>query len=179
MPRRKSSPNGRPEIKDDSPDGGPPYVVRRSRIHGRGVFAVRAIPKGTRIIEYTGRRISNALADELYGDREGTPGHTFLFELDDDVVIDAGQGGNAARWINHSCDPNCEAVEEDGRIFIDAIRTIAAGEELGYDYGIVVEAPPSASERRRWPCYCGAPGCRRTLLATDRPPAQTGIGSAA
>jgi SET domain-containing protein len=166
MPRRKSPPNGHAEVKDRSRACGPPYVVRRSRIHGRGVFAVRAIPKGTRIIEYTGRRISSALADELYGDREGTPGHTFLFELDDDVVIDAGQGGNAARWINHSCDPNCEAVEEDGRIFIDAVRTIAPGEELGYDYAILVAAPPSASELRRWPCFCGAAGCRRTLLAT-------------
>jgi SET domain-containing protein len=165
MPRRKSSPNGRPESNGHSRDGAPPYAVRRSPIHGRGVFAVRTIAKGTRIIEYTGRRISNAVADELYGDREDRPGHTFLFELDDDVVIDAGRGGNAARWINHSCDPNCEAVEEDGRIFIDAIRTIAPGEELGYDYGIIVEESPSSSELRRWACLCGAPGCRRTLLA--------------
>jgi SET domain-containing protein len=160
MPRRNSPPrNGRLKAE-------PLYAVRRSPIHGRGVFAARTISRGTRIIEYAGRRISNAVADELYGGRAGTPGHTFLFELDDDVVIDAGQGGNAARWINHSCDPNCEAVEEDGRIFIDAARTIAAGEELGYNYAILVAARPSASEVRRWPCFCGAAGCRRTLLAT-------------
>jgi len=166
MPRRNSSPReSRPRIDEPSRNGGRLYAVWRSPIHGRGVFATRPIPKGTRIIEYAGRRISNAVADELYGDREDAPGHTFLFELDHDVVIDAGQGGNAARWINHSCDPNCEAVEEEGRIFIDAIRTIVPGEELGYDYGIVVEAAPSASELRRWACFCGAPGCRRTLLA--------------
>jgi hypothetical protein len=145
-------------------DYGPLYVVRRSRIHGRGVFAARRIPKGTRIIEYKGRRISNAAADELYPDREGIPTHTFLFELDSDMVIDAGQRGNAARWINHRCDPNCEAVEEEGRIFIEAIRTIAAGEELGYDYRIRIDGRPTPSEKRRWPCFCGAPNCRGTLL---------------
>jgi hypothetical protein len=149
-------------------DAGPLYVVRRSRIHGRGVFAARGIPKGTRIIEYKGRRISNAAADELYPDRAGIPTHTFLFELDNDVVIDAGRGGNAARWINHCCDPNCEAVEEEGRIFIEAIRTIAAGEELGYDYGIRLDGRLTPGEKRRWPCFCGAPNCRGTLLVTKR-----------
>jgi hypothetical protein len=149
-------------------DPGPLYVVRRSRIHGRGVFATRRIPKGTRIVEYTGRRMSNAEADRRYPDRDGIPTHTFLFELDDDMVIDAAQGGNAARWINHSCDPNCEAVEEEGRIFIEALRTIAAGEELGYDYGITLDEPLTEREKRRWPCFCGAADCRRTLLATKR-----------
>jgi SET domain-containing protein len=143
-------------------------VIRRSPIHGRGVFAARPIAKGARIIEYTGRRIAYTLANRLYGDDERAPTHTFLFELDDDMVIDAGQGGNAARWINHSCDPNCEAVDEDGRIFIDALRAIAPGEELGYDYGITLDERHSPREKRRWPCFCGAANCRRTLLGSKR-----------
>lgn len=147
---------------------GAPYVVRRSKIHGRGVFAARTIPKGTRIVEYRGRRISYQLATELYPDEGGGPTHTFLFELDHDMVIDAGQRGNAARWINHSCKPNCEAVDEDGRIFIEAIRTIRPGEELGYDYNITLEDPHTPQEKRRWPCLCGARSCRGTLLGRKR-----------
>src|SRR5262245_33154534 len=145
-------------------DPGPLYIVRRSPIHGRGVFAVRDIPKGTRIIEYRGVRISYDRAAELYPDYVDEPTHTFLFEIDDDTVIDAGQRGNAARWINHSCAPNCEAVDEGGRIYIEAIRRIRAGEELGYDYNISVEEQ-SAAERRRWACLCGTRACRGTLLA--------------
>jgi SET domain-containing protein len=157
----------------------PVYVVRRSRIHGRGVFAARTIPKGARILEYTGRRISNEVANRLYWDREDGPTHTFLFELDDDMVIDAGRGGNAARWINHSCDPNCEAVDEDGRIFIEAIRAIAPGEELGYDYGIVLDEPHTPREKRRWPCFCGAASCRGTLLKPKRSRAKMAPGASA
>jgi SET domain-containing protein len=147
---------------------GPLYVVRRSRIHGRGVFAARTIPKGTRIVEYRGRRISYDLAAELYPDDDAAPTHTFLFELDEDTVIDAGQGGNAARWINHSCAPNCEAVDEDNRIFIEAIRTIRPGEELGYDYNITLEERHTPREKRRWPCRCGTRACRGTLLGKKR-----------
>jgi len=146
----------------------PLYSVRRSAIHGRGVFAVRDIPKGTRIVEYRGVRISYDRAAELYPDFADEPTHTFLFEIDDDTVIDAGQRGNAARWINHSCAPNCEAVDEGGRIYIEAIRRIRAGEELGYDYNISVEERESAAERRRWGCLCGARTCRGTLLATKK-----------
>jgi len=147
---------------------GPLYAVRRSRIHGRGVFAARDIPKGTRIIEYRGARISYDLAAERYPDFATEPTHTFLFELDEDTVIDAGQRGNAARWINHSCAPNCEAVDEGGRIYIESIRRIRAGEELGYDYNIALEERHTAAERRRWACSCGAPACRGTLLAARR-----------
>ena len=148
--------------------GGAWYVVRRSSIHGRGVFAARPIPKGTRIVEYRGKRISYGLACELYPDVDGAPTHTFLFEIDDDTVIDAAQNGNAARWINHSCQPNCEAVEVDGRIYIEAVRAIRPGEELGYDYGITLEERHTPTEKRRWPCYCGKPKCRGTLLARKR-----------
>jgi hypothetical protein len=154
--------------KSESGGEDKPYIVRRSKIHGRGVFAARLIPKGTRIIEYRGRRIPYALASELYPDEDGVPTHTFLFELDDDMVIDAGQGGNAARWINHSCAPNCEAVDDGGRIYIEAIRTIRPGEELGYDYNITLEDRHTPAEKKRWPCLCGAKSCRRTLLAKKR-----------
>jgi len=147
---------------------GPRCVVRRSKIHGRGVFAARSIPNGARIIEYRGRRIPYSLACELYADVDGAPTHTFLFELDADIVIDAGQGGNAARWINHSCDPNCEAVEEGGRIFIEAIRAIRPGEELGYDYRIVLDERHTPREKRRWLCCCRAAECRGTLLGQKR-----------
>jgi uncharacterized protein len=147
---------------------GPLYAVRRSSIHGRGVFAARDIPKGTRIVEYRGVRISYDRAAELYPDFADEPTHTFLFEIDDDTVIDAGQRGNAARWINHSCAPNCEAVDEGGRIYIEAIRRIRAGEELGYDYNISLEERHSAAEQRRWACLCGARTCRGTLLAKKR-----------
>lgn len=145
-----------------------PYVVRRSPIHGRGVFAAMPIRKGTRIIEYKGRRVDWDWASAAYAQDEGEPTHTFLFELDDGRVIDANQRGNAARWINHSCDPNCQAVEEDGRVYIEAIRKIRAGEELGYDYRISIEDRLTKSEKKRWPCHCNADSCRGTLLVPRR-----------
>ena len=173
MPRGKSKVNGNRVnghgfSTQEASRRGALYVVRRSQIHGRGVFAARPIAAGTRIIEYKGRRISYRLATELYPEEDKRPTHTFLFELDEDTVIDAGQRGNAARWINHSCDPNCEAVEEEGRIFIEACRAIATGEELGYDYRITLEERHSPNEKRRWPCFCGAESCRGTLLGKKR-----------
>lgn len=144
------------------------YEVRRSAIHGRGVFALQTIKKGTRIVEYKGKRVKWSWASKAYPDVEGEATHTFLFELDDDMVIDANQNGNAARWINHSCNPNCEANEEEGRIFIEALRTIRPGEELGYDYNISIEDRLTPAEKKRWPCYCGAKKCRGTLLVPKR-----------
>ncbi len=144
------------------------YVVHKSQIHGRGMFAATTIPKGTRIIEYKGRRIPYKLATELYPDDDEQPAHTFLFEIDDDYVIDGGQDGNAARWINHSCKPNCTAVGEGDRIFIEAKRTIRPGEELGYDYAITLEERHTPREKKRWFCRCGAKNCRGTLLAKKR-----------
>ncbi len=144
------------------------YEVRRSGIHGRGVFALQAIKKGTRIVEYKGKRVKWSWASKAYQDVEGEATHTFLFELDDDMVIDANQNGNAARWINHSCHPNCEANEDEGRIFIEALRPIRAGEELGYDYNISIEERLTPAEKKRWPCYCGTKKCRGTLLVPKR-----------
>ena len=146
----------------------PKVAVRNSPIHGRGVFAVTAIAKGARILEYTGERMSHAKADRLYGDLHDGSSHTMLFAATDKVVIDATKRGGPARWINHSCAPNCEANEEDGRVFIDAIRAIGAGQELSYDYNLVLEERHTAKQKRDHPCHCGARKCRHTLLGNKR-----------
>ncbi len=137
-------------------------------MHGRGVFALQPIRKGTRIIEYLGDRISHPEADQRYEDHDASDNHTFLFSVDRRLVIDAGVGGNDARFINHSCDPNCESVIERRRVFIDAIRDIRAGEELAYDYQIGRERgdPPNVDEI--YACRCGSPRCRGTMLWPPR-----------
>ena len=150
-------------------------VTRRSPIHGNGVFAAADIPAGTRLIQYRGRLMTHAQSDELYGDDTGS-GHTFLFSLNDDYVIDANRQGNGARWINHSCAPNCEAVldEDPGgnrrrdRVFIESIRDIRQGEELTYNYGIVLDVRHTPAMKRIWACRCGAPQCTGTLLQPKR-----------
>jgi len=148
----------------------PMFRVRRSRIHGRGVFATRRIRKGTRIIEYVGERISHAEADRRHEGRDPDDNHTFLFIVDGRTIIDAGVDGNEARWINHCCDPNCESVIEDRRVFIEAIRTIQPGEELSYDYEIKREKgdPPDVDEI--FACRCGAANCRGNMLEERKPP---------
>jgi len=140
------------------------FLVRRSRVHGRGVFAARRIRKGTRVIEYLGDRISHKEADRRYEAKTTDDNHTFLFIVDRGVVIDAGSGGNEARFINHSCDPNCESVIEERRVFIEAIRTIQRGDELAYDYQIGRDRddPPNVDEV--FACRCGAASCRGTML---------------
>jgi len=151
-----------------------PFVIRRSPVHGRGAFATRLIPQGTRIIEYAGERITPEEADRRYpdpppGEAHATDHHTFLFAIDGtDVVIDAAHGGNAARWINHSCDPNCDAVVDDERIYIEALRDIEPGEELAYDYAFVLPERHTPAAKRRYPCSCGAATCRGTILAKKR-----------
>lgn len=143
---------------------GPLFEIRRSRIQGRGAFALRTIRRGTRIIEYTGERISHDEADARYDDEHMERHHTFLFTVDDDTVIDAAVDGNEARFINHCCEPNCEAVTEDGRIFIYALRTIHPGEELTYDYAYEWGVDDEELAARLYVCRCGAPGCRGTIL---------------
>jgi SET domain-containing protein len=142
----------------------PLYVVRRSRIHGRGVYAARRIRSGTRIIEYIGDRISHEEADSRYDMKTEDDGHTFLFVVDDDLCIDAGVGGNAARFINHKCDANCETIIEGRRVFIEATRTIQPGEELGYDYQLTWETTDDPEELALYTCRCGSPNCRGTML---------------
>src|SRR5690606_23713239 len=110
---------------DPPPAGKSWYVVRRSRVHGTGAFAARKTPAGTRILEYAGERISAAEADRRHPVNPEDPYHTFFFALENGKVIDGGSQGNDARWINHCCEPNCEAEEtEDGRVFIVSLRPI-------------------------------------------------------
>ena len=142
----------------------PLYVVRRSKIHGSGVYAARRIRKGTRIVEYLGERISHAQADARYEEKGQDDGHTFLFVVSSKVVIDAGVDGNDARFINHSCDPNCETVIEGGRVFIEALRDIRKGEELGYEYGLTWESTDDPDELANYACRCGAAKCRGSML---------------
>jgi SET domain-containing protein len=146
-----------------------PFEIRPSGIQGLGAFATRRITAGTRLIEYAGERLTPAEADARYPDVEGERHHTFLFAIDDDVVIDAAVDGNEARFINHSCDPNCDAVVDDGRIWIETIRDITPGEELAYDYAYVLEERHTPAAKRRYPCTCGARNCRRTILTRNRP----------
>ena len=142
-----------------------PYSVRNSAIHGRGVFATRTIRKGAVIIEYRGRRITWDAALKQPDSDPSNPTHTFFFSLDDGRVIDAGQRGNAARWINHSCAPNCRTFEDDdGRVFIESRRTIHAGEELTYDYRLQLDERITRKLRAEYACRCGAKRCRGTLL---------------
>lgn len=155
-------------MSDDRPMTPRPFEIRSSPIAGKGAFATRRIPKGARIVEYKGERISHAEADRRHPFNEGTPHHTVLFTLDDDWVVDAGVKGNAARFINHSCDPNCEAVIEDGRIWIEALKTIEPGTELVYDYQFTLEEPHTPRNKKLYPCRCGSKKCRGTILAKKR-----------
>ncbi len=141
------------------------FQVRRSGVHGRGVFALTDIAEGETLIEYTGEIISWEEAQERHPHDPSDPNHTFYFHVDADRVIDALHGGNSSRWINHSCEPNCEADEVDGRIFIRALRNIHAGEELNYDYGLVIDERYTAKLKAHYPCWCGSAQCRGTLLA--------------
>jgi uncharacterized protein len=143
----------------------PFFEIRPSPIQGLGAFAARRIRRGTRIIEYTGERLTPLEADARYDDDRSEHPHVLLFTVDKRTVIDAGVGGNEARYFNHSCEPNCEAVTEQGRVYLEALRTIAAGEELTYDYQLERGGWPTAEWERRYACRCGAATCRGTMLA--------------
>ncbi|HEX6750316.1 MAG TPA: SET domain-containing protein-lysine N-methyltransferase [Longimicrobium sp.] len=143
-------------------------ALRSSGIHGRGVFARERIPADTRLIEYAGERVTQEEGDRRYPWDDSVPYHTLLFKVDDDVLVDGGAGGNISRFINHSCDPNCASVIEDGRIYIDSIREIPEGEELTFDYHFIIEGRHTPAAKRRYPCHCGAASCRGTLLKKKR-----------
>ncbi len=143
----------------------PLLEVRRSAIAGLGAFALRRIRKGTRIIEYAGERISQAEADRRYDDTQLDHPRVLLFSVDDETAIDAGVNGNDARFINHSCEPNCRAVTRRGRIYIWAIKNISPGDELTYDYNLTREGLGEQEARDRYACHCGTPTCRGTMLA--------------
>lgn len=143
-----------------------PIRVERSGVHGQGVFATRHLAAGERIIEYVGEIISMAEAIARHPHDAANPDHTFFFHLDDGRVIDALHGGNDAKWINHSCRPNCVPDEDRGRIFILTRRPVFKGEELTFDYGLVSDEPMSDALKARYACRCGARKCRGTMLAT-------------
>ncbi|HVH42218.1 MAG TPA: SET domain-containing protein-lysine N-methyltransferase, partial [Labilithrix sp.] len=161
MPTTKTSQRSSPQ---------PAYRLRRSPIHGTGLFATRVIRKGAGVIEYVGERISHEEADRRHSDKDADDGHTFLFTVNSKTVIDAGVGGNAARFINHSCEPNCEVIIDEGRLFVETLRTIKPGEELYYDYNIgrTKDDPPNVEDV--FACRCGTPSCRGNMLAPKRKP---------
>jgi SET domain-containing protein len=150
-------------------------IQRRSAIHGNGVFAASDLSAGITLIEYRGRRLTHAQANRAYGG-EVDSGHTFLFTLNEKYLIDGNVGGNVARWINHSCAPNCQAFvvensvgdQRRDRVVIDTKRAIRKGEELTYDYGIILEERQTPQLKRIWACRCGAPRCTGTLLKPKR-----------
>jgi uncharacterized protein len=129
-------------------------IIRSSQIHDAGCYTLTPIRKGTKVIEYTGRRITVEEGDQLYETRE----ITYLFGLSDGKHVIDGYG--MAMFINHSCNPNCETDEEDGRVWIIAARGIKAGEELSYNYRLY-EGEGEA------PCFCGAKKCRGTMYSPE------------
>lgn len=142
------------------------FEIRRSGVHGKGAFAIKTIRKGTRLIEYVGESITPAASDRRYDDAKVKKDHhTFLFSVDSRKVIDATFGGNESRFINHSCDPNCEAIIEDRRVYIEAMRTIRPGEELAYDYNYERTPKTTKADEKLYACRCGAPDCRGTILS--------------
>jgi uncharacterized protein len=142
--------------------------VRQSPVHGNGVFALRPIAAGERIIEYRGERITWDEATQRAAERGGPVNHTFYFSLADGNVIDGGRRGNDARWINHACEPNCEAYEDDGRVYIHALHDIEAGEELNYNYALIYDERHTPALKRLFACRCGTPGCTGTMLAPKK-----------
>jgi SET domain-containing protein len=142
--------------------------VRKSGVHGKGVFALQPLEAGERIIEYKGELIGWPEALRRHPHDPNDPNHTFYFHIDEAHVIDANVAGNAARWINHACAPNCKAEEDGARVFIHALQDIAPGEELFYDYGLVIDERYTPRLKKEYACRCGSPECRGTMLAPKR-----------
>jgi hypothetical protein len=163
--RRRAAANAAPEA---AAPGGRRIQVRKSGIHGKGVFALQPLQPGDMVIEYKGEIITWAEAQARHPHDPSDPNHTFYFHIDDERVIDGKVHGNAARWINHACDPNCEADEVDGRIFIKAIKPVQPGDELFYDYGLIIDERYTAKLKKEFACHCGSGKCRGTLLAPKR-----------
>jgi SET domain-containing protein len=163
MARKKSTSSAGQKPNPKEPNAF--YEVRKSGVHGYGGFAKQDLKKGTRITEYLGDRISHKEADQRYEDHDESDNHTFLFIVNQRTVIDAGVGGNNARFINHQCDPNCTSVIEDSRVWIETIRAVKKGEELGYNYEIGREKNDPENVDEIYACRCGSPKCRGTMLS--------------
>jgi len=143
--------------------------TRKSGVHGKGIFALVDIPKGEVIIEYKGEIITWKEALRRHPHNPLEPNHTFYFHITDGHVIDGRVQGNSAKWINHSCNPNCEADEIGDHVFIKSIKKIKAGDELNYDYGLIIDERYTPKLKAQYPCWCGAKKCRGTLLAPKKP----------
>jgi SET domain-containing protein len=165
VPKNQLSPNTSAPAATAPVVSGRRIQTRRSGVHGKGMFAVQDLAEGETLIEYVGEVISWKEALRRHPHDPTDPNHTFYFHVDEKHVIDAKHGGNSSRWINHSCAPNCEADEQKGRVFIKALRNIPAGQELFYDYGLIIDAKYTKKLKAEYPCWCGAPTCRGTLLA--------------
>jgi SET domain-containing protein len=150
------------------PDSGRYTQVRDSGIHGKGVYAIRPIKAGQRVLEYKGEIITWEEALERHPHDPEQPNHTFYFHLDDGHVIDGKHQGNSAKWVNHACEPNMEAEQKGNRVFLHALRDIHPGEELFFDYGLVIDARLTAKLKKEYACWCGTPSCRGTMLAPKR-----------
>lgn len=135
------------------------------------MYAALPIRKGTKIIEYTGIPVpkEDEYSDK-YNDDLKAEAHTFLFYVDKDLTIDATDIDNPAKYINHSCDPNCESVIQGKRVFIKAVRSIRPGEELTYDYALFSTEKWKRYYWKRYLCRCGAYKCRGIILRKPRPP---------
>ena len=141
-----------------------PFVVRRSGVQGKGVYATRDIARGERIAEYVGERISWKEADRRYDDAGMRRHHTFLFGVTTRTVIDGAVNGNDSRFINHSCEPNCEAIDDGGRIFVETRRALRSGEEIFYDYAYARDESTTEEDETTYRCLCGSAKCRGTIL---------------
>jgi SET domain-containing protein len=169
--KNRPAPKKAPALKlapAPAPARGPRTQVRESGIHGKGVYAVRPLQAGDTVLEYKGEIITWQEALDRHPHDPEQPNHTFYFHLDDGHVIDGKYKGNSAKWINHSCDPNLEAEQDGDRVFLKALRDITPGEELFFDYGLVIDARMTAKLKKEYACWCGSPKCRGTMLASRR-----------
>lgn len=132
------------------------FAVLDSPIAGKGAFAMQPIAKDETIVEYVGERISKEESN-----RRCEEGNPYVFQLDDEWDLDGNVPDNPARFFNHSCEPNCEAVDDEGRIFLVALRDIRPGEELTFNYGY------SLADYQDNPCGCGARGCIGYMVAAE------------
>jgi hypothetical protein len=166
-PAARVAPDASPRTAQPSPppqNENPWFEIRTSPIQGYGAFALKDIPRRTRLIEYKGEKISNAESDRRYPDDPDERHHTFLFTLNSKWLIDAAYDGNDARFINHSCEPNCEAVIGREHIWIETLRRIPAGAELSYDYQYEYLDNYTEKDLAFYPCTCGSPKCRGTIV---------------